>query len=82
MVAVLRFTLGFSVAWALSNLLAIEGTMRAGLFLISCSPPAVLNYVFAERYGNEGARAASIVFTGTILSLITTPLVLLYLGVN
>ncbi len=80
MVAALRFTLGFSIAWTLSNLFEIEGMLRAGLFLISCSPPAVLNYVFAERYGNEGARAASVVFTGTILSLITTPLVLLYLG--
>ncbi len=79
LVSALRFTLGFSVAWALSSLLAIEGTLRAGLFLISCSPPAVLNYVFAERYGDEGARAASVVFTGTVLSLITTPLVLLYL---
>ncbi len=82
MVAALRFTLGFSIAWTLSNFLELEGTLRAGLFLISCSPPAVLNYVFAERYGNEGARAASVVFTGTILSLITTPLVLLYLGVT
>ncbi len=81
-VAALRFTLGFSVAWVLSNLLEIEGTLRAGIFLISCSPPAVLNYVFAERYGEEGARAASVVFTGTIFSLITTPLVLLYLGVS
>lgn len=78
-VAGLRFGLGFSAAWILSTLFSFEGTLRAGLFLISCSPPAVLNYIFAERYGNEGARAASVVFVGTILSLFTTPLVLLYL---
>ena len=49
---------------------------------MSCSPPAVLNYILAERYGEEGSLAASIVFTGTALSLITTPLLLLYLGVS
>lgn len=80
-VAALRFGLGFSTAWMLSYLFSIEGMLRAGLFLISCSPPAVLNYIFAERYGNEGARAASVVFTGTIISLVTTPLVLLYLEI-
>jgi len=77
--ALLRFGLGLATAWVLARIFSIEGGLRAGLFLISCSPPAVLNYIFAERYGDEGARAASVVFTGTILSLITTPLLLLYL---
>ena len=49
---------------------------------MSCSPPAVLNYIFAERYGDEGSLAASIVFTGTALSLVFIPLLLLYLGVS
>lgn len=82
LVAALRFGLGFLVAWALSEAFALTGAFRAALFLMSCSPPAVLNYVFAERYGEEGSLAASIVFTGTALSLITTPLLLLYLGVG
>lgn len=80
LVSALRFGLGFLLAWALSEAFALEGAFRAALFLMSCSPPAVLNYVFAERYGREGSLAASIVFTGTALSLITTPLLLLYLG--
>jgi hypothetical protein len=75
----LRFALGFATAWALSRAFSLDGVARAALFLVSTSPPAVLNYVFAERYGDEGPLAASIVFTGTALSLITTPLVLLYL---
>ena len=77
--AALRFTLGFATAWALSRAFALEGAARAALFLVSTSPPAVLNYIFSERYGNEGPLAASIVFTGTALSMVTTPLVLLYL---
>ena len=77
--AALRFTLGFATAWALSRAFALEGVARAALFLVSTSPPAVLNYIFSERYGNEGPLTASIVFTGTALSMVTTPLVLLYL---
>ncbi|HBK80422.1 MAG TPA: hypothetical protein DDZ83_12280 [Nitrospinae bacterium] len=75
----LRFSLGFATAWVISKSLDLEGPMRAALFLISCSPPAVLNYVFAERYSNEGPLAASVVFTGVLMSVVTIPLVLLYL---
>ena len=82
LVAALRFGIGFSLAWALCEAFALTGVFRAALFLMSCSPPAVLNYIFAERYGEEGSLAASIVFTGTALSLIATPLLLLYLGVS
>ena len=82
LVALLRCGLGFFTAWILETVFSIHGTLRAGLFLISCSPPAVLNYIFAERYGDEGAKAASVVFTGTIFSLITTPLLLLYLSLT
>ena len=82
LVAALRFGLGFALAWVLSEAFALTGAFRAALFLMSCSPPAVLNYIFAERYGDEGSLAASIVFTGTALSLVTIPLLLLYLGVS
>ncbi|MEK6711804.1 MAG: AEC family transporter [Nitrospinota bacterium] len=78
----LRFGLGFATAWGLAHAFSLEGTGRAALFLVSTSPPAVLNYVFAERYGEEGPLTASIVFTGTALSLVTTPLVLLYLALT
>ncbi len=79
MVAGLRIGLGFATAWVVAYFLALEGTPRAALFLISCSPPAVLNYIFAERYSNEGSLGASVVFTGILMSVVTTPLVLLYL---
>ena len=82
LVAALRFGLGFALAWGLSEAFALTGALRAALFLMSCSPPAVLNYIFAERYGDEGSLAASIVFTGTALSLVIIPLLLLYLGVS
>ncbi len=79
LVAGLRIGLGFLTAVVVTRFMALEGTMRAAVFLLSCSPPAVLNYVFAERYGDEGSLAASVVFTGILISVVTTPLVLLYL---
>lgn len=79
LVAGLRIGLGFITAMLITHFMALEGIMRAAVFLISSSPPAVLNYVFAERYGDEGGLAASVVFTGILVSVVTTPLVLLYL---
>jgi len=82
LVAALRFTLGFATAWVISSSLDLKDALRSAIFLISCSPPAVLNYIFAERYSHEGTLAASVVFTGVIMSVITTPLVLLYLELS
>jgi len=79
LVAGLRIGLGFAAAWGVTHFLALEGVQRAALFLISCSPPAVLNYIFAERYSDQGPLGASVVFTGILMSVVTTPLVLLYL---
>jgi len=81
-VSLLRFSIGFATALLLTELFVTNKILRACIFLVSCSPPAVLNYVFAERYTDEGRIAASIVFTGTILSLITTPLLILYLSLT
>ncbi|MBE17145.1 MAG: hypothetical protein CMH79_00110 [Nitrospinae bacterium] len=82
LVSFLRFTIGFATAFLLTEFFTMNKILRACIFLVSCSPPAVLNYVFAERYTEEGRIAASIVFTGTIFSLITTPLLILYLSLT
>ena len=81
-VSFLRFTIGFATAFLLTELFPMNRILRACIFLVSCSPSAVLNYVFAERYTDEGRIAASIVFTGTVFSLITTPLLILYLSLT
>lgn len=64
--------LGALLAWALS---LPEG--QAGiLILFAALPPAVLNYVFAERYEQEPERVASIVLLGNVAALLTLPVVL------
>lgn len=48
------------------------------LFLFSVLPPAILNYLFAERYKQEPDKVASIVITGNALGFVTLPLMLSY----
>ncbi len=53
--------------------------MEAGaLFLFGALPPAILNFMFAERYQQEPDKVASIVIIGNALTLVTLPLVLSY----
>lgn len=46
------------------------------LMIFGALPPAVLNYVFAERYKQEPHKVASIVFTGNLASLGVLPVAL------
>jgi hypothetical protein len=46
------------------------------LLLFGALPPAVLNYLFADRYQQEPAKVASIVLLGNLASLVSIPLVL------
>jgi len=67
---------GVAMALLAIPLLGLEGRDAAMLLLFGTLPPAVLNYVFAERYGQEPARVASIVMVGNTFSLLTIPLCL------
>ena len=67
---------GVLIAYGAALLLGIEGIQRDMLIVFGALPPAVLNYVFAERYHQEPQRVASIVMVGNLGSLIAVPLAL------
>jgi predicted permease len=46
------------------------------LLVFGALPPAVLNFLFAERYRQEPERVASIVLIGNLAALIFLPLAL------
>jgi hypothetical protein len=46
------------------------------LLVFGALPPAVLNFVFAERYRQEPAKVASIVMIGNLGALLFVPLAL------
>ena len=72
---VLGIALGFGVVWVMG----LEGVARNVVILTSAMPLAILNYLYAARFGKSPDQVAGIVFLSTILSLVAIPLVLAYL---
>ncbi|MCV6590750.1 MAG: AEC family transporter [Marinobacterium sp.] len=67
---------GIVIALAVQPWLQLDSTQFGYLVLFGALPPAVLNYMVAERYQQEPHHVASIVLLGNIASLIIIPLVL------
>jgi len=74
--AVLRPVAGMALAWVLARTLALPPQQAAMLLVFGALPPAVLNFLFAERYRQEPERVASIVLIGNLAALVFLPLVL------
>ncbi len=69
---------GLIIVILLQPFLTLSPTQAGGLFLFGALPPAILNFMFAERYNQEPDKVASIVIVGNTLTIITLPLVLSY----
>jgi predicted permease len=67
---------GVLMALLMNMVLGLAGRDAAMLILFGALPPAVLNYIFAERYHQEPERVASIVLVGNTASLVIIPLTL------
>ncbi len=72
----LRPASGVAIALLVSPLLGLDAQLPAQLILFSALPPAVLNYMLAEKYQQEPVIVASIVIWGTLISLGVIPLTL------
>jgi predicted permease len=64
------------LAFAAGMVLELSTEQRGMLLVMGALPPAVLNYVFAEKYGQDPAKVASIVVIGNVASLAFVPLAL------
>ncbi|HTJ95957.1 MAG TPA: AEC family transporter, partial [Rhodocyclaceae bacterium] len=56
----------------------LDHLQTAMLIVFGALPPAVLNYMFAERYNQEPDKVAAIVLTGNLASLLFVPLALAF----
>jgi len=74
--AVIRPLVGMALAWGLVQMLDLGTREAAMLIVFGALPPAVLNFMFAERYNQEPQRVASIVLIGNLLALVFLPLAL------
>lgn len=62
---------------ALWPLIPLPTSEKLVLSVFAALPPALLNYMFAERFNINPARVASIVITSNLLAVIVIPLTLL-----
>ncbi|WP_131111165.1 AEC family transporter [Sulfuricystis thermophila] len=73
---VARPVIGMAFAALMAYWLQLDERAAAMLMVFGALPPAVLNYVFAERYQQEPAKVASLVMIGNLGALIFIPLAL------
>lgn len=62
--------LALPIAWAFG----LEGVARAQLVLFGALPPAAMQFLLAERYGQEPERVAAMILLGNALSVVFIPL--------
>lgn len=69
-----RPLIGLAVALPLAWLMQLEGMARAQLLLFAALPPAVMQFMLAERYRQEPERVAAMILLGNALAIIFVPL--------
>jgi len=74
--AIVRPVSGILLTWLLALLLGLQGEEKAMLIIYGALPPAMINYVFAERYNQGPDEVAAIVLIGNIAAIVVLPIVL------
>jgi hypothetical protein len=68
----LGLAIGIPLAWALG----LEGAARGQLLLFAALPPAVMQFMLAERYHQEPDKVAAMIMLGNALAVLFVPLAL------
>lgn len=69
-----RPLIGLAVALPLAWALDLQGAARAQLILFSALPPAVMQFLLAERYRQEPERVAAMILLGNALAVVFVPI--------
>jgi len=69
---------GIALAWLLANALNMNPEQMKQILIFGALPPAVMNFIFAERYQLEADKVASIVLLSNLMAVLIY-FVLLYL---
>ncbi|MCJ0763822.1 AEC family transporter [Variovorax terrae] len=72
--ALARPLAGLAVVWPLVWLLDLQGAARGQLVLFAVLPPAVMQFLLAERYRQEPEKVAAMILLGNALSVLFVPL--------
>lgn len=71
-----RPLIGLAIALPLAWLLPLDANARAQLILFAALPPAVMQFLLAERYGQEPQRVAAMILLGNAFAVVFVPLAL------
>ena len=74
--ALARPLIGLALAWTVLQLIELPAREQALLLVFGALPPAVLNFMFAERYQQEPGKVASMVLIGNLAAVVFLPLAL------
>ena len=80
--AILTPAVGFVIAFSLVMLFEFTAIQAGSLLLFGTLPPAVMNFLFAERFNQQPKSVASIVLLGNLFAMITLPITLAYVLTN
>ena len=69
---------GILIALGMGALLSLDDSQYAMLVVFGALPPAVLNYMLAERFNQQPEQVASIVMMGNLASMAVIPAVLVF----
>ena len=69
---------GILIALGMGALLSLDKSQYAMLVVFGALPPAVLNYMLAERFNQEPEQVASMVMLGSLASIVVIPAVLVF----
>lgn len=72
----LRVVGGVCLGYVAVLFTGLGGVSANVVVLDSAMPPAVFNFVLAEKYGRNSKVVASIIMAGTLISLLSTPIIL------
>ena len=76
LLALARLLGGFAIGWFTAWLFGLQGIARGVLIIESAMPVAVLNYLFAARYGNQPHEVAGLVVISTLMAVLLLPVFL------
>jgi predicted permease len=77
--SIIRIAGGIAAAYIIVTLLGIEGLNKKVIILASSMPAAVITFIMSHKYKVDSALVASTVAISTLISVVTTPIVLLWL---
>jgi malate permease and related proteins len=71
-----RPLIGIALAFVLVSALDLQGAARAQLILFGALPPAVMQFLLADRYNQEPEKVAAMILLGNALAIVFVPLAL------